>query len=156
MKYECIWNAYPCWIIYLAQSSKCFLLKQSSELASLVHSSTSLVSPAHHSHLQREIGVSLLQWQELSLASGLALGIISHRIPMDSRKRLRAGKCPHCCCYGALAFVLMRRVEAFICGSCAGVLWESEPHAYLGFRPQPRVVSSASIQCSLMSKCYKL
>lgn len=80
MKYECIWNAYPCWIIYLAQLSKCFLLKQSSELASLVHSSTSLVSPAHHSHLQREIGVSLLQWQELSLASGLALGIISHRI----------------------------------------------------------------------------
>lgn len=64
--------------------------------------------------------------------------------------------CPHCCCCGALAFVLMRRVEAFICGSCAGVLWESEPHAYLGFCAQPRVVSNASIQRSLMSKCHKL
>lgn len=30
--------------------------------------------------MQRDIGVSLLQWQELPLASGLALGIVSHGI----------------------------------------------------------------------------
>lgn len=82
MKYEWIWNVYPCWIIYLAQLSKFSLLKQRAELTSLAHSLASLVSPAHHLHscLQRDIGVSLLQWPELPLASGLALGIRSHGI----------------------------------------------------------------------------
>lgn len=152
MKYEWIWNVYPCWIIYLAQLSKFSLLKQRAELTSLAHSLASLVSPAHHLHscLQRDIGLSLLQWPELPLASGLALGIRSHGILCTNgwKKNVESRQ------LSTLLLLLwgsgrcaLRRVKAFIHGSCAGVLWESEPHTYLGFGAQLHVVSNASIQC---------
>lgn len=83
----------------------------------------------------------------LSLGLPKALDLMEYFAPMDGRKRLRAGNCAHCCCCGTLTIVPVRRVKAFICDSCAGVLWESELHNYLGFGAQPHVVSNASIQC---------